>query len=353
MFKNSRTIEALGVNDLKFIIIGIPLVAFLVPILFLDKSLDVGLLGYLPKFLVSLYYTTLYWLSIRYLFIVLRKKYPSQKDTSKRIGYSALGIFISFVLINLSCYTITPLFIDSKYLVSPLNFDLLVGSLTTIIICVLVYESLFLYDRWKRTLVEAERLRSQNIQSQLEGLKQQINPHFLFNSLNTLSYLIPEDQDRAVKFVHKLSKVYRYFLEIQEQKLIPVSEELEFIHAYTFLVKERFGENLLITIDIPKEEREMSIIPLSLQILFENAIKHNVISKTNPLHIKVYVDEKSEYLCVSNNLQPKINSEHSTKIGLNNIKSRYQYFSKQPVQVHKNDDAFIVALPLIPVAIAV
>ena len=191
-----------------------------------------------------------------------------------------------------------------------------------------------------------------NMQSQLEGLKNQVNPHFLFNSLNTLTYLIPENADKSVHFVQQLSKVYRYILELKDKELISLEEELRFLDAYTFLLKERFGENLCVEIDIPDEFLNKNIIPLSLQILCENAIKHNIISSQKPLCLKVFIQNEDK-LIVKNNLQKKNQEMNSTRLGLQNIKNRYRFFSEKEVEVIATQEEFVVVLPLIDVLVPV
>ena len=353
MGRKQKVVDVLGFQDFWYITLGIPVVAFLIPLVFLGKTLDNGLLAYMPKFTVSLLYTTLYWLAIRQVFLIVRRRYPTQKDNNYRVLFTAIGTIISYFLISNTCLLITPHILPKEEIVPPNDFSLLVGSITTIIICVLLYESIFLYDRWKKSVLESERLRRAHVQSQLEGLKSQINPHFLFNSLNTLTYLIPEDEGKAVKFVQKLSKVYRYFLEIQDQQVIPLKEELDFLKAYVFLIKERFGENLRIHLNTPDHFLEMSIVPLSLQILFENAIKHNVISKSRPLTIELSINTQTDYLVVKNNLQKKRQVTPSTKIGLQNIKDRYAYFSNRPLFIEQTEASFTVKVPLIAVGVAV
>ena len=179
----------------------------------------------------------------------------------------------------------------------------------------------------------------------MEGLKSQVNPHFLFNSLNTLIYIIPENTDRAIQFVQKLSKVYRYILEIRDKKLIPLEEELDFLHSYIFLLKERFGDNLEVNLSIPSDILVQQVVPLSLQILFENAIKHNIISDKHPLKIEVFF--KDEKLVVQNNLQLKKQAMPSTKVGLQNIKNRYAFFTDEKVDINDDGPYFKVTLPLI------
>jgi LytS/YehU family sensor histidine kinase len=224
---------------------------------------------------------------------------------------------------------------------------MIAGSLLIVALVGTIYESIYLYQNWRRTLLETEQLRREQVESQLEGLKNQVNPHFLFNSLNTLTYLIPEDHEKAVQFVQKLSRVYRYILEMKDKKLVTLAEELKFLHAYVFLVKERFGENLQVELDVPEPAKSMQVVPLSLQILFENAIKHNVIAQGKPLNVAVRVEGGN--LVVVNKLQPKAQVMPGTGTGLANVKNRYRYFTNDPVSISADDGVFEVRLPMLQV----
>lgn len=333
--------EVLGFDDTWMLIIGIPVVSFLMPLLFFKGTLAYGLPAYLPGWGVSLMYTIAYWIPIRSIFILMRRQFPDFSQIRLRIIATIALVTITFFVMS----ELVGLFHNHKK-ATVTNFDYNVASFTIVALVSVIYESVFLYDRWKKTIVEAEQLKRENIQSQLEGLKNQVNPHFLFNSLNTLAYIIPENADRAVQFVQKLSKVYRYILEIRDRQLISLAEELEFFQSYEFLVLERFGENLYIEVEIPEKLRKLQIVPLSLQMLLENAIKHNVISAEKPLTIKVSHDG-DQFLTVFNNLQPKILETPSTKIGLQNIKNRYAFFSSSEVIVESTQTYFKVALPLL------
>lgn len=337
--------DLLGFDDRKIMLVMIPVIAFLVPLVFFKATLAEGLLAYMPKFLTSLMFTIGYWLSVRSIFIFTRRKFPSQKETTKRIVYTVLLITAAFFLMTFVLDVIHNMFTPTEDPPGITDFDYHVASFMIVALVSAIYESVFLYARWKQTLIEAERLRRENIESQLEGLRSQVNPHFLFNSLNTLTYIIPEDPQRAVRFVQMLSKVYRYILEIKEQKLITLDEELKFLEAYNFLLKERFGDNLTIHVNVPEHVRNLRIIPLSLQMLFENAIKHNIISNEKPLNIDVIIANNE--LIISNNLQLKKQVMPSTRVGLENIKNRYAFFSDKKVEIYSNDQHFAVHLPLI------
>jgi LytS/YehU family sensor histidine kinase len=196
---------------------------------------------------------------------------------------------------------------------------------------------------WRRAAIASEKLRADSYQGQYQSLKNQLNPHFLFNSFNTLSNLVYDDQEKAIEFIQKLSKIYRYVLEVQKEELITVAEELVFIDNYLDLQKIRFGENLQITIS--KINHEGYIPPLSLQLLIENAIKHNIISSEEPL--KISIEEANNYLVISNNLQLKDIGENSTGIGIENINERLGYFTNQKLIINKETHTFTVKLPLI------
>jgi LytS/YehU family sensor histidine kinase len=177
-------------------------------------------------------------------------------------------------------------------------------------------------------------------------LKNQVNPHFLFNSLNTLSSLIYSNQDTAAKFVRQLARVYRYVLENRDKEVISLKEELTFLQSFIYLIHLRFSENLKVEIDIPVQMQEKLIAPMTLQMLIENAIKHNVVSQKKPLTIQIYAD-MFEHITVTNNLQKKTIREYSSNIGLKNICSRYGFITDRKVIIEENPENFKVRIPLL------
>ncbi len=339
--------QSLGFDDTWLLIIGIPIVSLIMPFMFVQYN---GANAHQPEWyritvLITFIHACVYIFIFRKIFIFVRTKFPLFEDAGKRIGVELILVVLTFLISD-------PLL--AKFCVSAFTkidsilpgVSMTISTLVMIALVVAIYESIYFYQQLKKSIQEKEELQRENIQSQLEGLKSKVNPHFLFNSLNTLAYLIPEDADKSVKFVQKLSKVYRYILEMSDEKLIPLQKELDFLNAYIFLLKERFEENLRVEIDIPKTRLTDKIIPLSLQILFENAIKHNVISSSKPLFIKVLINEEGK-LIVENNLQKKNQIKDSTKFGLENIKTRYRFFSNEAVDVIATSSSFIVSLPLI------
>ena len=195
---------------------------------------------------------------------------------------------------------------------------------------------------WRRSAIEAERLKNDYLASQYQSLKDQVNPHFLFNSLNTLTYLVYESQDQAAQFIKKLSEVYRYVLDTREREAVLLSEELSFVRSYVFLQQIRFEESLQVEINVPDEDA-YRIPPLALQMLLENALKHNELSDEHPLRVAIYTDSES-YLTIENNAQPKETREASSGIGLANVRARYAYLTERKVVVSHENQCFIVKL---------
>ena len=169
--------------------------------------------------------------------------------------------------------------------------------------------------------------------------------NFLFNSLNTLSSLVYENQEKAEAFIRELSDVYRYILENRGKELVTLNEELAVAESYIYLVQLRFDKNLVVRLNIDDVHKPKQIAPLTLQLLIENAVKHNVISNRKPLEVKIYIED--EYLVVRNNLQPKVSNDYSSQLGLKNIQSRYAFLTEKTMEVEQSETEFIVKIPLI------
>lgn len=198
------------------------------------------------------------------------------------------------------------------------------------------------------SMIENERLQQQNLQKELSALKNQLNPHFLFNSLNTLNSLIRENSE-ATMFVNKLSHMYRYILQSSDRDLVCLKEELKFLESYSFLIKTRFRQQCFaIDMDISPEHLQMEIPPMALQLLVENAVKHNEMSKNCPLQLKIYSEGNS--LVVQNRYHPRTTEVDSTGNGLLNLDKRYFLLRKEKITIQQNENLFTVKLPLIPMA---
>lgn len=335
-------------DDRLIRLLGIPLAGLLVPIIFIGHTFND--FCYWQSVGFSTFYTLLYWQISRYFFLIGNRRFPDYQQNRYRIRW-ILGLCFSTILVlcNVIHFFIEP-HLDGNEIKMPSVIQVNAASFTTFILIAGMYESMRNFNLWKTTAIEKEQLERANMQSQLESLRNQVNPHFLFNSLNTLVNIIPEYPDNAVRFVQKLSKVYRYILEMRDTNTIPLSTELEFLNAYIFLLKERFGENLIIHINIPLDDENITdrkIVPLALQILFENAIKHNIISSAKPLRIEVIAEKNNERLIVKNNLQRKNQVQEGTGVGLDNIKTRYKLVCNKEVEVIVSAQSFMVSLPLL------
>ena len=209
-----------------------------------------------------------------------------------------------------------------------------------------IYYALQQQRRHRDVALENAQLREENTNAQLDLLRQQVNPHFLFNALNTLKSMVKSGDSKAVEFVVKLSETYRYLLQNNPLQQVTVREEMNLLRSYSFLMEQRFGEGFQLDADLPDEILDTSLPPLTFQLLVENAVKHNVISTAKPLYIRIACDN-GKHIAVSNPLQPKLSTEEGAGIGLKNIKRRYQLLTGQSVRVEQEDGQFTVYLPII------
>ena len=317
---------------------GIPVLAAVMALVF---GLKEGQLWW-EKYLESLTYCAVYWNGACLIFFYFRKRFPLIKQTPKRLALTTIFL-LSFLLIGdfLICTLI-----HRDMTISTYNLAHSIPCLIAGTVIGQIYEAVHFFQQWKHTIQVNESLKHQQLRTQFEVLQNQMSPHFLFNSLNTLTALIPEDSDVAVEFTQKLSEVYRYILQNKERELVTVEEELQFAKAYVFLLKMRFPENLNVEFSVDDSYQKQHIAPLTLQMLIENAIKHNVVSKMHPLFIKVYV-ENGRSIVVKNNLQKKNVIEKSTKTGLQNIQKRYELLGSEVIDIMTTAKNFIVAVPLI------
>ena len=235
-----------------------------------------------------------------------------------------------------------PIRVDTSHLTLLMAFGFRVNLFLNCINAIVYY-----MDKLKKTQVEAEQLKKITAEAQFESLRNQINPHFLFNCFNVLSSLVYKDADTSAKFISQLSNVYRYLLYSQDKKIVTLKEELEFLESYIFLLKIRFGDNIVIVKSISCDTQNYYLPPVVMQMLIENAIKHNVVSKKSPLEISIYAQDNQ--LTVTNNLQLKELKEESTQIGLDNIRNRYLFLSGKPIIIEKSASHFSVRVPLLEI----
>jgi two-component system, LytTR family, sensor kinase len=267
-----------------------------------------------------------------------------------------LGPARRFVLQTLACIVIAAFWVLAvRFLLYHLLFpgkliiltdELMIFLLVVFFIITLNLGELgsFLINRYRKSLAEVEKFRKENAEYQFEMLKLQLNPHFLFNSLNTLSSLVHEDPAKSAEFIRKLSDVYRYVLDNRNKEVVPLREEMEFIRAFAFLQGLRFQGMIDFRLDVNEASLDKKIAPMTLQLLIENAVKHNVASRKMPLWISIVTGNKE--IIITNNLQPK-EGQPGTGVGLKNIASRYDFLTGRKVVIDHDDKQFKVVIPLI------
>jgi two-component system, LytTR family, sensor kinase len=277
----------------------------------------------------------------------IQRKFPELKQTAKRVILklltnvflmtpSVLLIFFVYDRFHILGYTMQT---------EDLKYGYLLGLCINLLF-VTLWEVLYLLEKYKESLSEGELLEKMSMEQEFENLKGQINPHFLFNCFNTLSSLIQEDKKEAEKFLDELSKVYRYLLKSNEDSISTVEKELKFIQSYYQLLKTRYGSGLQLSIDVDKRYHSYLLPSLSLQLLVENAVKHNIVSRLQPLDIEIF-SAAGNKLVVNNNLQRKQLTKASTRIGLNNISSKYKLMKQPGFQIIEGESNFMVVLPLV------
>jgi two-component sensor histidine kinase len=299
----------------------------------------------------TLLYTLLYSVSLHLanttLFIFLDNFFKEERFSKKRILVGFLSSFFLSLFIIFLLRVFEDVVIEGRtlnqFLKKEKASNYIVSSVFTFIILLIVH-FIYLYKWYQENKLKEQKIIAGSASAQFESLKNQIDPHFLFNSLNVLSSLIEENPDAAQKFTTSLSKVYRYVLEQKDKDLVSVEEELKFAKTYMNLLKMRFENS--ITFEVPEfENDEAKVVPLSLQLLLENCIKHNIVSEKKPLHIKVYIEVNE--LIIENNKQIKEVLQDRKGVGLQNIVSRYAILTKRNVIIQESETLFRVKIPIL------
>ena len=349
LVNKKKRIKYIGFDDFWFSVIGI-LVISCVTAYFSNYSNEIlSLTEVAFTWGFSLFLSIISWLIVRAIMVFLRKKYPYFQDDAKRIILFLLAIVGTVFFINFIGGTIISFIPGVNYVGgAPMIKGLLLSILITIMIMA-IYEAIYYNIRLKTSVREEEHSKQAIIQAQLDTLRNQAQPHFFFNTLNTLRDIIEQNsKEDATKFVDKLSDMYRFLLEAGNANLISLKDELKFSRAYVHIQSERFGDNLRLHWHIPEASLDAMIVPMSLQLLLENAIKHNVISRAKPL--EVYIKIKNDYIVVDNKIQVKSTQLPSTKVGLKNIEKRYALITEKQIEIIDNGELFSVSLPLLKTA---
>jgi sensor histidine kinase YesM len=330
-------------NDRKLRLIGIPLLGAVIPIMLnFENFLQLNRL-FAFSVLCSTLITLALWEGNRFIIIRMWRVFPELSQTSRRLlAEAVLAVIYVFVM----SFLMDELFCKPYFKQSALLIGFRISIVPTILVY-LIYEAVYFFEAWKLNVRKTESLMLEGVQSQLEVLKNQLDPHFLFNSMNTLAALIDDDNTDAQDYLERLSDVYRYVLVSRNKNTVLVEEEIAFVEAYVYLNKIRFRDNLLVETQLSADIYQKHVTPLSLQMLIENAIKHNVASRENPLKIKIQ-QEGDDYLVIENNILEKTILEKTTRVGLQNIINRYGLLTDRQVEIIRGQNIFTVKIPLLP-----
>ena len=318
------------------------------------SSISLGILTSIPKivdhhfdpadgiadFAVTSGFALLIWYYNIYTIPAYTKKTGSKNVISPQLFKGlGVGLVLMFLLSSIQYYILSHLNFGPKMLMYEVR-----GILINLTFYMFIH---ILYQTYMNQQVvrELERSMAANLEAQYELLKQQVNPHFLFNSLNTLKYMVESHDSQSAEFIIKLAAFYRFTLDSLKLNIITLREELAIMDSYVYLLKARFEDGLTITQNMEINRDETFIPPFTLQLIIENCIKHNIVSLEKPLHIRIYREQ--DYLIVENNLQEKKISEPSIGLGIKNINQRYLHLSEKEIIILKTDDTFTIKLPLL------
>jgi len=339
------------IKDRFLQILFIPLLGMFIPYIS-------GIVRYKSYSLSSLLLINLYfvfvsfciWRGCSWLHMQIRRKSPIDLNPFKKIGAICISsILYSGIASGIFCFLWMKYSSDKFHWNSLLRF--IVFSIMAALLFALMYEVIFLSKERERDNRIVDQLDNELNRIEMRALRNELDPHFIFNSLNTLSYLIGKDDDKAQQFNNKLAHVYKYFLVNKDKELIPLDTEMDFVENYTFLLQIRFDNTMQLDIDIKKEIlNSTSIIPGSVQLLIENAIKHTQFTSADPL--RIYISTEKNYLKVENTFRQKT-VNNSTRIGLKNLNAQYMLVLNKSIIIEKNEKKFLVKLPLHKNAITV
>ena len=325
------------------IILGLSVYTYLNTIFtdfFFYYKIDAPDLAIIAVFLLIVFFI---WEGNRLINLLLKKT----SNSFKHLIYGfLLSLPLTFIACLISTYIIGNLVLAYQLdeLKTPTKLIVLLGFRINLFLHA-VNTIYYFFHQAKKKEIEAQELKKARALAELQQIKTQINPHFLFNNLNVLSSLILNKSDEANEFIENFAEVYRYILKNEDQELVSIADELNAIKPYIFILKKRFQEAIIIHIKVDENQKDNFIVPAALQMLLENAIKHNILSKAKPLRIEICYEK--EFLIVKNNLQIKTEQNLSNKIGLKNINTRYKIISGKEIDVRKTEDTFEVIIPVL------
>lgn len=294
---------------------------------------------------IGLVFILFFGFIVRAIDIYLDRVFPFERNIFKRIG---LQFLITLTVLFVFRYASAYLYLDKMHMQVSRELWIVSFVINTFMVLSIIL-SIFGYhffSRWKEEKIRAAELDREKALVQYDSLRNQLNPHFLFNALSSLNSLIFENPQLASDFLQQLSKVYRYVLENKEKNLVPLQTEINFVNHYVQLLKTRFDSAVEITYNLSDECRELKIVPVTLQVLFENAVKHNMLSTAAPL--RIVIRDEDGMLVVENNVQRKQRVETTNGQGLENLANLYKYLSVRKVSIVEQNETFAVKIPLLP-----
>ena len=344
----------LSTSILKLVVLSAATSLFIRLISFFSSDFNLDVLLDFKYFLVSFIYAFIITIVNVVGFDFLYSKFSWEKDAKKLLILGIIGSVLwstlAFLIARFSHLVLIEGYTLDQFIKQE-AFETYLFSMMIAFIITLAFHVLYFYKALQDSKLKEKTFESESNSAKFDALKNQLDPHFLFNSLNVLSALIDEDTEKAQDFTIGLSQVYRYVLDQKNKDLVSLVDEIKFAKTYLNLLKMRFEDSIKVDIEENVNKIKAKVIPLSLQLLLENAIKHNRISEKNPLKIEIYVE--SDMLVIENNYQPKVASSAQDRngIGLDNIKSRYKLFTDKKCIVQKTENKFTVKLPLVQLEI--
>jgi hypothetical protein len=331
------------------ILVIIGAIVFVIGNLFSDGFEFATVYDFLEEFLFYQLYSFVLGYSNMYFFDYLERRQWQQGETIKRIVAGIIGsTIITIIGLFVLRYVTIVLYIGKswEYFIANESIKHYQFGLWITLTIVVVFHFIYFYNKYQKNKIKEQKVIAGTASAKFDALKNQLDPHFLFNSLNVLTSLIEENPESAQKFTTSLSKVYRYVLEQKNKDLVTVDEELDFARTYMSLLKMRFEESIIFEIPDRASNPESKVVPLSLQLLLENAVKHNMVTTNKPLRITIYEDLHGN-LVVENNLQTKQIVKKSSGVGLDNITQRYQLLTNKKVNISQEANVFAVAIPML------
>ncbi|HEX8426583.1 sensor histidine kinase [Hymenobacter sp.] len=337
-------------NDRRLRLLGIPILSLIITLLTAAEHSMWTVPLFFVDWGISLYFTSALWIGNRALWDWLLRRFPNVDQTSRRLwalaGLSVLFTSVATALLRVPLHWLLPRFFSLNW---QAQLSATFFNLFPTLAVQTLYETIYFFRQWEQNVRRAEQLQSAGVQSQLEALQSQLDPHFLFNTLNTLSALIEPGNKPAQQFVEQLADIYRYVLLTRDKPTVPLTVELAFVDTYLALQKVRFRDKLRVTVAVAPAALTTHVAPLSVQLLVENALKHNVASRDSPLELHLTADGESNYLTVENTLRLRTAGlAPSTGMGLANVRHRYELLqAPHPVTVSTENGWFRVQLPLL------